>query len=623
MELQIGDQLIGEEHPSYIIAEAGINHNGSVQIAKNLVDMACEAGADAVKFQKRKLKKTYVEDIIDNPAIAERGTEHTVNNLKDVELTDDQFRRIADYCNKKDIQFLCTPFDKNSVEFLEDVGVPAYKIGSSDMTNFVLLEHVAKTGKPLLVSTGMSEESEISNTVDFLKELGVDFALLHCRSTYPSPYHNLNLAFIQELQDKYNVISGYSGHERGIAVSSAAVALGADIVERHITLSRDMEGPDHAASLEETGIKKLVRDIRNIEKSIGTPNRYITQAEYVNRRTLGKSLTTSQNILAGEKIQREDLTAKSPGTGISPQKLYEIVGKTTSKDVPEDTILQWDMLENVKTKEYNIDLDNWGVVVRFSDINTHSWGDPDVFEFRINDQDLTQSFDIQSSNKVLSAHAPDKMYHEHVNLSSLDEDKRKKSVETIQKTIDLVRQEIKPSFSTDSPHIIVHPGGITKHERAPSDIPAMNDSLSQSIAELNTDGVSLLLENMPPISWLFGGQEYCNNFMNAEEIANFCEKNNVKICYDTSHAKLYCNFAEKDFYEHAKTLKPYTEYLHVADARGIDGEGIQIGDGEIDFQRFFEIHDDFEGPIITEIWRGHEQQGQGFKIAAERLSDCL
>lgn len=622
-QIRVGDRVISHDSSAYVIAEAGINHNGSIQIAKELVDVAVESGADAVKFQKRKLSETYLKDVVDDPAIAEMGVEYTVSNLKDVLLTDSQYRELATYCDEQNIQFLCSPWDKDSVDFLEDIDIPVYKVGSPDMTNFVLLERLLETEKPLLLSTGMSEEKEIDRTVEFLKERDAEFGLLHCRSTYPSPFHNLNLEFINELKRRYDVPVGYSGHERGIAVSSAAVAMGACVIERHFTLSRDMEGPDHSASLEPQGLNKLVRDIRNIEESQGTPRRYITRGEYNNRVSLGKSLATTREIREDEVIDREDVTAKSPAKGISPQELYTVVGKRAQRDIAADELLQWNAIDDVADEDFEIDLDNWGIVVRFSDIAEHDWGNPDVFEFRINGADLEQDFEIDTYDKQLGIHAPEQKGHNIVDLSARDEKRRKEAVEIMQRVIDKVRDDVKPHFSTEEPSIIIHPGGITEHDMNLDAVPQMNEALERSMNELDGDGVQLLVENMPPLPWIYGGQQYHNNFMDAEEIAEYCERTGQKICYDTSHAKLWCNYAGEDLYEHAKTLRPYTEYLHVADAIGVDGEGIQIGDGEINFERVMSLYEDFDGPIITEIWRGHERRGRGFKKAAETLGRLM
>jgi N-acetylneuraminate synthase len=621
--LDTGQKIIGPDEPVFIIAEAGVNHNGSMEIAKELIDIAHEAGADAVKFQKRNLPQTYLKGIVDDPAIAEMGVEYTVSNLKDVMLTDDQFRELGAYCGEQGIRFLCSPWDTSSVGFLETMDLPIYKVGSPDMTNFLLLERLAETGRPLLVSTGMAEEDEIDATVRFLNELDVEFGLLHCRSEYPAALHNLNLSFMHELQERYDVPVGYSGHERGIAISTAAVAIGACVIERHFTLSRDMEGPDHAASLGPPGLKKLIRDIRHVEEAQGVPKRYITRGEYNNRVGLAKSLTTTRAMRAGETVKREDVTAKSPAKGISPQQLYAVVGERLRRDVPADTHIQWGDMGAEAFEETRPALDNWGVVVRFADIGRHDWGDPDVFEFRINGADLDQSFDIAKRDKRLGIHAPEQKGHAIVDLSARDEKTRVEAVGIMQRVIDRVRDDIKPVFASESPFIIIHPGGITEHTQALDAIPDMNEALRTSMEELDDNGVTLLLENMPPLPWIFGGQQFHNNFMAADEIAGFCEDTGIGLCYDTSHAKLWCNYADVEFTSHMQELMPYTKYLHVADAIGIDGEGIQIEEGEIDWMAISPLLKRFDGPIITEIWRGHEQQGEGFKIAAERLSNVI
>jgi N-acetylneuraminate synthase len=315
------------------------------------------------------------------------------------------------------------------------------------------------------------------------------------------------------------------------------------------------------------------------------------------------------------------LTAKSPAKGISPQELYNIVGQRVRRDVEEDTILAWEDIDDSAPDQYDTSLEGWGIVVRFSDINKYDWGDPDVFEFRINGADLEQEYELeQYDSHKLSIHAPEQKGHDVVDLSALIETDRRRAVNIMQRVINKVRTEVAPHFPrTDRPKIIIHPGGITEHHMNTDDIPEMNDALERSMAELDDEGVELLLENMPPLPWIYGGQQYHNNFMNADEIAAFCDRTGWNLCYDTSHAKLWCNYADQDLVEHAETLLPYTEYLHIADAIGTDGEGIQIGDGEIDWERLMPVYSDYEGPIITEIWRGHERQGAGFKKAAERL----
>ena len=622
---KINGKKIGYNNNRYIIAEAGINHNGSIQTAKELIDLAKDAGADAVKFQKRELEETYIEEVVEDPAIAEMGVEYTVSNLKEVVLSDQQFRKLAKYARSQGIDFLCSPWDESSVDFLETINMPVYKVGSPDLTNFVLLEKIVETGKPIIVSTGMSDEKEIERTVDFLEENNADFAILHCRSTYPAPFHNLNLNFMEKMMDKYDVPIGYSGHERGIAISEAAATMGASIIERHFTLDRTMEGPDHSASLEPAGLNKLVRDIRNIEESMGSASKYMTRGEYNNRVSLAKSLVAANDIEKGKKIAREDLTAKSPAKGISPQELYNVAGSVAEKDIAEDDILQWEAVEEQESKEFDTNLDNWGVVVRFSDIEEQNWGNPDVYEFRINGADLEEEIDISDhKDKRLTIHAPEQKGHDIVDLSSTVEEERERAERVIQNLIDKVKDEVKPHFSEGhEPMIVIHPGGITSERMVLDKTDEMNEMLAKTMENLDDDGVQLLLENMPPLPWIYGGQQYHNNFMRADEIAEYCEKHEQKICYDTAHAKLWCNYADISLKEHMEKLKPYIEYLHLADAAGVDGEGLQIEEGEIDWKEIAPIIRDLDVPMTTEIWRGHEKNGEGFKKAAESLKGII
>lgn len=623
--INIEERAIGPEEPTYIIAEIGVNHNGSVETAKKLVDIAAKSGADAVKFQKRKLEETYVKDVVENPEKSELDLEYTVSNLKGVVLNDSQFRELAEYTRDKNLDFLCSPWDEPSVEFLEELNVPAYKIGSPDMTNFPLLERVIDTEKPIILSTGMSEEEEISRTIEFLIDNDVALALLHCKSTYPTPFENVNLKFMDRLKEKYSVPVGYSGHERGIAVSEAAVAMGACIIERHITLDRVMDGPDHSASLEPEEFRQLVQNIRDIEASMGDSTRNMSRGEYLNKSSLAKSLVATKDISKGEEIRRENLKAKAPSRGISPQELYNVVGSVATASIKEDSLIQWTDIESSTGDEYETSLDNWGVVVRFSDIDKYDWGNPDTMEFRLNGANIDEKIDISDyPTKRLTVHAPEQIGHELIDPSSTDENIRMKAEKILQKTIDKTRDEISPHFSDrHRPMIVIHPGGVTETELGSKEKDELNRSLEKTLGNLDDEGVQLLLENMPPLPWLYGGQQHHNNFMAADSIAEYCERNNQRICYDISHAALWCNYANKDLKKHIRTLMPYIDYLHVSDAAGTDGEGLQIGDGEIIWSSIAPLIRKLDVPMTTEIWRGHEKAGKGFKKAAEHLKRIL
>jgi sialic acid synthase SpsE len=368
--LHVGSRRIGPGEPCYVIAEVGINHNGDLAIAKRLVDAAVAAGADAVKFQKRRLSETYRQEILDQPRHGEQGLQYIVPMLIEFELTDEQFRELFEYCRAQRITAMCTPWDCASVDFLETCELAAYKIGSPDLTNFPLIEYVARTHKPMLLSTGMSTEEEVRRTLAFLEQCGAEYALFHCVSTYPAAPEEINLRFMERLREWSRRPVGYSGHDNGIAISLAAVAMGARLLERHLTVDRTMRGPDHKASLEPAQFTEQVRAIREVEMSIGVPRRWITRGETLNRRVLAKSLVAAIDIPAQTLIARDMLTSKSPGLGLSPQFVDKLIGRRLSRTMARDEMfLQSDADEMVARRAVTtIDVGGpWGIVARFLD----------------------------------------------------------------------------------------------------------------------------------------------------------------------------------------------------------------------------------------------------------------
>ena len=294
--IKIDDLLVGNDQPTYIIAEIGVNHNGILPLALELIDAAVAAGVDAVKFQKRNLEKLYPKKYLEDANSGEKTLRYLLPILQRVELPDEAFYEIVEYCREKGVTFLCSAFDQQSADFVNKLGVPAFKVASADMTNLPLLNHLIKKGKPLIISTGMSTMEEVEFSVNFLKERSAEFALLHCNSAYPAAFEDINLRFMEQLC-KFEVPVGYSGHERGIAVSTVATALGACIIERHITLDRVMDGPDHAASLEPNGFRKMVRDIRQVASALGTgEEKFISRGEILNRDVLGKSIVATRQV---------------------------------------------------------------------------------------------------------------------------------------------------------------------------------------------------------------------------------------------------------------------------------------------------------------------------------------
>jgi len=344
-KIEINGDSIGFEEPCYIIAEIGINHNGDLSLAKKLIDAAIESGVNAVKFQKRNLESIYQKQILDNPTLDSQGTEILLDVLNEVEFSEEDFKKIIKYCEEKNITFLCTPWDTPSVDFLEKNDIPAYKIASADLTNLPLIKYISRTKKPMIISTGMSNMDEIEKTVNFVKNENIQFLLLHCNSTYPSPVELLNLNLISVLREKFNVPIGYSGHETGIIPSVVAANMGGVIIERHITLDKTMEGLDQSASLEPDEFKKMVDYVRESEKAKGTSIKKMTRGEILQREVLGKSIICSNDIKKDEIFSEKNVEIKSPARGLSPQYYYELLGKKSLREIKIGEYIQLDDLK--------------------------------------------------------------------------------------------------------------------------------------------------------------------------------------------------------------------------------------------------------------------------------------
>lgn len=330
---RVRERIFGENQPTFVIAEIGLNHNGNIKLAKQLIVKAKEAGADAVKFQKRDLKSLYKKDIYDDPNKDSQSTAYLIDVFKKYELTEDEFVKLKKFCDNLDIIFFATPFDIKSAHFLEKIDVPLYKIASHDLTNIPLIEVIVNNKKPIIMSTGMSQMEEIDFTVNFLNKKHAQYALLHCVSAYPVPFKDVNLRMIEVLKKRYKVPVGWSGHERGIIVSICSVAVGAHIVERHITLNRAFNGPDHNISLTPRGFRKMVERIRAIELALGHGEKTMSRGEVLSREVFAKSLIARENIKKGTIITYKSVDVKLPGKGLSPQMIDKLIGKPARRNI--------------------------------------------------------------------------------------------------------------------------------------------------------------------------------------------------------------------------------------------------------------------------------------------------
>ncbi|HEX9213498.1 MAG TPA: N-acetylneuraminate synthase family protein [Bradyrhizobium sp.] len=625
---RIGDRSIGDGEPCYVIAEIGNNHNGNFDRAIALVDAAVAAGADCAKFQMRKLDEVYRASSLSGKD-DDLAVEYTLDLLRRFELSTEQQKKIADYCASKGIEYLCTPWDARSVTVLEGFSVTAYKVASADLTNLPLLAKLVATGKTLIVSTGMSTTEEIRTTARFLDERSTSYVLLHCQSTYPAALHNIHLRFMETLREIHPLV-GYSGHERGTAVSTAAVALGAAVIERHITLDREMEGPDHAASLEPEEFKALVTGIREVEAARGEKlaERALSQGELINRENLAKSLVAARDIEAGTVISDDDIAVKSPGQGLSPLKMPALIGKTLKRRMAaDDYFFQSDLDENAaKARRYHFDRP-WGVPVRYHDTARFlEICEPDIIEFHLSYSDMERDPAAYLSGTYdlgFVVHAPELFAGSKLmDLATPDEALRRYSLEQTQAVIDITRGLKKFFPKTKRPPIVANIGGFTMDEPLPPDEKAERYRIfAQSLKELDMDGVELTPQTMAPFPWHFGGQRHQNIFIFPEESAAFCAEHDLRMCVDISHTKLAANHFGFDFAQGLAQLGPHTAHLHFGDAKGLDGEGLQVGEGEIDFDEIGQVLRKHAptASFIPEIWQGHKNMGEGFWTALERL----
>ncbi|MCR5149596.1 MAG: N-acetylneuraminate synthase [Clostridiales bacterium] len=326
----------------YIIAEAGVNHNGSLKLACELAQAAKDAGADCIKFQtfrSENLVSRFAEKADYQKKSTGDGSQ--IEMLKKLELSFDEFNRLKLYCDKLEIDFLSTPFDFESIKFLSSINLPLWKIPSGEVTNLPYLVTLAKTGKPVIMSTGMCDTDEIAAAVRVLKENGTkDIKLLHCTTEYPTPYEDVNLKAMLTIKDMFGVDVGYSDHTKGIDVPIAAVALGATVIEKHFTLDRNMDGPDHKASLEPYELRQMVISIRNIEKALGSGVKIPSVSENMNRGAARKSIVAKKSIKKGELLTENNITVKRPGTGISPMEWLNVTGTKAVRDFAEDELIE-------------------------------------------------------------------------------------------------------------------------------------------------------------------------------------------------------------------------------------------------------------------------------------------
>lgn len=627
--LEINGTKIGSGYHCYVIAEIGNNHQGNFEHAKNLITAAFDSGANCAKFQLRDLDTLYSIDSKGAKPEHDLGTQYTLDLLTRYQLPKDDLFRAFDYCYELGIQPLCTPWDENSFQALERYGMPAYKTSSADFTNHDLLRSIAATGKPMICSTGMSTDKDIREAVDVLFSCGAQFALLQCNSTYPAPFKDINLRYMHKLETIGSCPIGYSSHERGINIVTAAVALGASVIEKHFTLDRSQEGNDHRVSLLPKEFKEMTDAIEQVSIALGSSSgRSLSQGELMNRETLGKCIYAATAIEPGEIIRSEMLTVRSPGRGLPPSRKKDLIGTPAVRKIIEgEPLYPSDLTQTSFLPRHYSFKHPFGIPIRYHDLKTiGNKSNFDLLEFHLSYRDLALIPSHYISfiyNKALIVHSPELFEGDHVlDLATPNESYRRSSIEHLQRVVDHTL-ELSQYFSAETlPAIIVNAGGYTQDQPLDPTLKSeYYERILDSLKQLKSNGVEILPQSMPPFPWHFGGQRYQNLFMWPNEIFDFCNSNQMRACIDISHSRLACNHFKWSFEEFIGKVAPVTRHLHIADASGTDGEGLQIGEGDIDFRQLARLTTELmpNASFIAEVWQGHTNQGEGFWRALEML----
>jgi N-acetylneuraminate synthase len=613
---------------TFVIAEIGNNHNGSLELAKQLVDASIVAGADCVKFQLRNRGALY-RQAPDSEGSEDLGVEYIQDLLNKVELTVDEHRELRNYCVVKEVLYMCTPWDEPSVDVLAGMDVQALKLASADLFNPFLIRKAASLGKPLILSTGMSYEHEIEAACDLVSSLGVPFAILHCNSAYPAPEHDIHLGYIKRLQELCGVV-GYSGHERGTAISIAAVALGAKVIERHITLDRNMEGPDHPASLEPAEFKSLVDGIRQVDCALpwSGPGRQPSQGELLNRENLSKSVIASVPLRRDDTLTLDNLRVASPGQGLAPYRLPDLLGRKARRDMRAgDFFFESDLTDaQVGRLQFSFPV-LWGVPVRYHDFAQYRDAiEPDLYEFHLSYRDLClkpSDYLSEVPCRRLVVHAPELFENsELLDLSSDDLAYRRRSMENVRRVVEAT-EAIRRFFPrADSALIVANVGGFSMDEPFP--LPRrqeLYDRFVKSCQEIDFGSTELIPQNMAPFPWHFGGQRHQNIFMMPDELIAKAKELGLRYCIDLSHLQMTCTHFRLDFQDALAALLPHAAHMHMADAAGVNGEGVLMGTGDVSWPETWKKITAYpNASFIPEVWQGHKDHGAGFWAALEFLS---
>ena len=642
--LDLNGFIVSSGSKPYLIAEIGVNHNGDLNEAFYLINEASKSGCNAVKFQHRS-NILYDRNEIDS---FDLGTQYIISQIDKTNLCIDDLIKCIKESHQKNLDVIVTPFDQKALSELNRINhlITAFKIASCDLSNLPLIKKVIDTGKSIILSTGMSYEREILETSNFLMKNWANHAFLHCNSTYPCPIEDVRLSYIKRIEDITNTVVGYSSHDGNSTIPLASIMQGASIIEFHITRSQNNSGTDHLASIPVSQLNQFVKDSKILFNAIGNPTpRKPTQGELANKQSLGKSLALKRDYIKGDIIKEEDLTLISPNIGIKYEDRKEIIGKKLLKNQKGLTLLKKEVFEKPKLNFEKSELDKAykkllslgyipGIPVRYHDVEQFIGNfNPPMVEFHMSDRDLNLETFKYIKHKYehidLIIHAIEQYEDGFIlNFASKDESILKRSFEEIDrliKHIDKLRNYFRPVKKVP---IVINLGGFSSKEFLPDEekIVIFNNTL-RAVKELKIrfNNYEFLPQTMPPFPWHQGGRSYHNLMVQGENIQDMIEQSNLNICFDVSHTSMSCNFHSEDFYKIIKKLGDKIKHIHLSDARGNSEEGLEVGDGSIDFKEFHKsiMNDGNKKFLLPEIWQGHLSYGLKFATSLIRFSGLI
>lgn len=621
----------------YYIAEIGKNSDGDLGRCEFLLRAVARAGADAVRFAHFSLPDSVHPDAL-SPA-AERAWSLKLELPFRAEklFSPDQYRTVLGWCTELGIDFIGTPWDLPSLEMFRECGVRHFKVNSLNAHHAPLLSRVLQVAERAYLSTGGLSERQVRDLCASVPLADHDVVLMHAVTAYPAPGSVINMRALEVLR-RYHPMVGYSSNDVLDTTFLAAQAMGAAFIDKHVHLT-DSDGPAHRASATVARFGAEIARVAEFSAILGRSSKQESRGEMANRDVLAKGLVMARDVPTGTPIAPADLALQLPPKGMLAESWHNVVGARATRDLTQGSYLfSSDVSPRRRGTAGNEDGQGdslgerglvpgtRGVVVRLKDIEEMTAGrDFDYVEVHYAAGDLNRPDTCRDYDLDLAVHVPEYACGVLLDLCSYDEALRRYSIEVINQVMDKARG-LKRHFSrcTDDVRFVIHPGALT-FPALLGDPRRQYDLFADSMRLLDTSGLHVLVENMTPFAWFIDGdwsprQGQSNSFMEPRAMAEFLEAHGYSMCLDLCHAKLYCNHAGIELSDYMRTVKPYVRHIHFSDCTGIDGEGVQLGDGEIDWFEVCEAFANYEHGWTPEIWNGHHDHGSKFCAAHRKLA---